>query len=323
LLDLAPSEQAWAGALLGAAHYLSPEQAEGRPANLPSDIYSLGAVFYEMITGNVPFDGESLADVIKGHVSGAVTTPSRRTPGAGIDGRIDALVLRCLKKNPSLRFSSTGELCGALDACVTDCAFLRDAHRLPGIKESGIDLTEASRRTATGPRPPAVPASARREPPAVGKKPAEPATATAPTTGESAVAAAVPPPLPSARAHRPTGAALPPPLVELTPEPVAEVPDQPADERGPSACFETRSASPWRLRAASASSFVVGIRRVFRLLSPRGPRLLARQGSVRSLETGSRTKIGAQAFLWACWPSGACGVRSDVCALGPRCRRYS
>jgi hypothetical protein len=61
----------------------------------------------------------------------------------------------------------------------------------------------------------------------------------------------------------------------------------------PRASFETRSASSWRLRAASASSFVVGIRRVFRLLSPRGPRLLARKGSVRSSETGSRARNGS------------------------------
>jgi serine/threonine protein kinase len=231
-LDLGASEPRRAGALLGAAHYLSPEQAEGRPAGLPSDIYSLGVVFYEMVTGAVPFDGESLADILKGHVSGVVTTPSRRTPGAGSDGRIDALVLRCLKKNPSLRFSSTSELCGALDACVTDCAFLRDAHRLPGIRESGIDLTEAVRRARQEPagvagkptsgaaKPPALPARARPETQAGASKAAGPA---------------VPPPVPTAKTDRPAGAALPPPIVELTPEPLAEVPDQLADERGRSA----------------------------------------------------------------------------------------
>jgi serine/threonine protein kinase len=143
-LDLAPGAQASAGAVSGTLHYLSPEQAQGQLADRQSDIYSLGAVFYEMVTGTVPFGGESLLDILRGHVSGQVIAPSRRTPGAGIDGRIDALILRCLKKNPSLRFASTDELCEALDACVTDCAFLRDAHRLPGIMESGIDLSETS-----------------------------------------------------------------------------------------------------------------------------------------------------------------------------------
>jgi serine/threonine-protein kinase len=143
-LDLAPGARAPAGAVSGTLHYLSPEQAQGQPADQRSDIYSLGAVFYKMVTGNVPFGGESLLDILRGHVSGQVIAPSRRAPGAGIDMRIDTLILQCLKKNPLLRFASTGELGHALDACVTDCAFLRDAHRLPGIAESGIDLSEAS-----------------------------------------------------------------------------------------------------------------------------------------------------------------------------------
>ena len=143
-LDLAPGEQARAGAVSSTLHYLSPEQAQGQPADQQSDIYSLGAVFYEMVTGSVPFGGESLLDILRGHVSGQVIAPSRRAPGVGIHMRIDELILKCLKKNPTLRFASTGELCEALDACVTDCAFLRDAHRLPGIAESGIDLSEAS-----------------------------------------------------------------------------------------------------------------------------------------------------------------------------------
>ena len=142
-LDLAPGAQARAGAVHGTLHYLSPEQAQEQPADQQSDIYSLGAVFYEMITGAVPFAGESLLDILRGHVSGQVIAPSRRTPRAGIDGRIDGLIMKCLKKNPNLRFASTGELCDALDACTSDCAFLRDAHRLPGIRESGIDLSEA------------------------------------------------------------------------------------------------------------------------------------------------------------------------------------
>jgi serine/threonine protein kinase len=144
-LDLAPGAQAPVGSVSGTLHYLSPEQAQGQPADQRSDIYSLGAVFYEMVTGAVPFGGESLLDILRGHVSGQVIAPSRRTPGAGIHMRIDALILRCLKKSPTLRFASTGELCEALDDCITDCAFLRDAHRLPGIGESGIDLSEVSR----------------------------------------------------------------------------------------------------------------------------------------------------------------------------------
>jgi serine/threonine-protein kinase len=169
--DLAPGAQPGAGALCGTPHYLSPEQAQGLPADQRSDIYSLGAVFYETVTGTVPFGGESLPDILTGHASGEVIAPSRRTPEAGIHARIDALILRCLKKKPPLRFASTGELCEALDACVSDCAFLRDAHLLPGIMESGIDLSGASPQ-------------ARQDPARSAQKPA-----TAPVAEKPAVAA--------------------------------------------------------------------------------------------------------------------------------------
>ena len=139
LLDPVPGEEA---GFCGTLQYLSPEQAQGQRADQRSDIYSLGVVFYEMVTGTVPFCGDSLPDILRAHALGVVIPPSRRAPGAGIDARIDALILRCLKKSPPLRLASTGELCAALDACITDCAFLRDAHRLPGITESGIDLSE-------------------------------------------------------------------------------------------------------------------------------------------------------------------------------------
>jgi serine/threonine protein kinase len=208
-LDLAPGAQAPAGSVSGTLHYLSPEQAQGQPADQRSDIYALGAVFYEMVTGAVPFGGESLLDILRGHVSGQVIAPSRRTPRAGIHMRIDALILRCLKKSPTLRFASTGELCEALDDCITDCAFLRDAHRLPGIGESGIDLSGASREARQDDRAPfaekPAAASVAREPAAAElqklavAKPAVAAVEVRKTAGgsmvdNSAAAAVTPPP---------------------------------------------------------------------------------------------------------------------------------
>jgi serine/threonine-protein kinase len=149
--DLAASAAARGGDVGSTVQYMSPEQLQGQPANQRSDIYSVGAVFYEMVSGTVPFGSEWLAEALKGQISDVVIAPSRRTPGAGIDARIDSLILRCLKKNPALRFASTAELCKALDTCVTDCAFLRDAHHLPGIMESGIDLSEATPKARQDP----------------------------------------------------------------------------------------------------------------------------------------------------------------------------
>lgn len=166
---LAPGELVDGGSL----GYLSPEQAQGRSPDRRSDIYALGAIFYEMVTGSAPFArasavpsvGEAQAEVVRDILSGSVTSPSRRTPGAGIDGRIDAVILRCLKKSPSLRFADTDALCEALDACVTDCAFLRDAHRLPGIHASGIDLSQAAPE-ARQVKPSLVPESTKQATPA-------------------------------------------------------------------------------------------------------------------------------------------------------------
>jgi serine/threonine protein kinase len=159
------------------ARYWSPEQAQRRPIDVRSDIYSLGAVFYEMITGTVPFDGASLAEVLRQHVSGTVTAPSQRTPGIAIDALVDTVILRCLQKTPTLRFASTNELCDALDACVTDCAFLRDAHRLPGIETSGIDLPEVRSKSPAIPSPrPATPLPSVAKPAATSAaRPVEPA----------------------------------------------------------------------------------------------------------------------------------------------------
>jgi serine/threonine protein kinase len=142
-MDLGPSAATRAGVLCGTPHYLSPEQAQEQPATERSDLYALGAVFYEMIAGSVPFDGSSMFEILKGHVVGTLVPASRRAPDAGIDAPVDAVIARCLEKEPSRRFANTDELCEALDECVSDRAFLRDAHRLPGIGESGLDLSDA------------------------------------------------------------------------------------------------------------------------------------------------------------------------------------
>jgi serine/threonine-protein kinase len=154
-MDLGPSLATRAGMFCGTPHYLSPEQAQEKPATQRSDLYALGAVFYEMVTGSVPFDGSSLLEILTGHVSGELLPPSRRAPDAGISPQMDAVLGKCLEKDPERRFAHADELAEALGECVTDRAYLRDAHRLPGIRDSGIDLSEASpdARHAARPEP--------------------------------------------------------------------------------------------------------------------------------------------------------------------------
>ena len=141
-MDLGPSAATRSGSVCGTPHYLSPEQAQEKPASERSDIYALGIMFYEMITGDVPFSGDSMLEILNGHVTKPVIPPSRVAPDAGIDARVDAVILKCLEKNPARRFASTDEMCEALGECVTDRAYLRDAHKLPGFSESGIAVPD-------------------------------------------------------------------------------------------------------------------------------------------------------------------------------------
>jgi hypothetical protein len=164
-IDFDPSAQTPAEVVCRKPYYLSPEQTQGRPTDQRCDIYALGAVFYQMVTGTIPVSGETVPAIINALATGSVIAPSRRAPEAGTSLRIDSLILKCLNRNPSLRFASTAELCTALDAGLGDCAYLRDAHRLPGIQFSGIDLSQASLEarqnaapaTPAEPKPPAEP----------------------------------------------------------------------------------------------------------------------------------------------------------------------
>jgi serine/threonine protein kinase len=147
-LDLGPSAVTRAGFVCGTPFYLSPEQAKSQPVDARSDIYSLGAVFYEMLTGVVPFPGDSMLEVLNGHVSGAVVPPSRRVPDAGIDQHTDAVVLTCLAKDPKDRFASADELGEALAACTSDRAYLRDAERLLGASAQEVAEIQSARQGA-------------------------------------------------------------------------------------------------------------------------------------------------------------------------------
>ncbi len=97
------------GQVFGTAEYMSPEQATGEPLDGRADIYALGCLGYEMITGNPPFLGPPMK-VLQAHVNDPVSPPSTRIKDHPIPPVIDALVLRCLAKDPSDRYRTAGEL---------------------------------------------------------------------------------------------------------------------------------------------------------------------------------------------------------------------
>jgi len=95
-------------AVIGTAQYLSPEQARGESVDARSDVYSLGCVLYEMLTGEPPFVGDSPVAVAYQHVREDPIPPSQKR--AGISPELDAVVLKALTKNPDNRYQSAAEM---------------------------------------------------------------------------------------------------------------------------------------------------------------------------------------------------------------------
>ena len=95
-------------AVIGTAQYLSPEQARGEPVDARSDVYSLGCVLYEILTGEPPFIGDSPVAVAYQHVREDPVPPSKRHEGISAD--LDAVVLKALAKNPENRYQTAAEM---------------------------------------------------------------------------------------------------------------------------------------------------------------------------------------------------------------------
>ena len=94
-------------AVMGTAQYLSPEQARGEVVDARSDLYSAGCLFYELLTGRPPFQGESAVSVAYQHVSETPVPPSQVDPA--VPAALDGMVLKSLAKNPGDRYQSANE----------------------------------------------------------------------------------------------------------------------------------------------------------------------------------------------------------------------
>ena len=102
------------GMIVGTAFYMSPEQAMGGPITFTTDLYSLGAMMYEMVTGTPPFEGDSAAAVISQHINVAPAAPTWHNPQC--PEPLDALILRLLAKDPSDRPESAEQVLDVLEA---------------------------------------------------------------------------------------------------------------------------------------------------------------------------------------------------------------
>ncbi len=107
------SDMTETGSIMGTAQYLSPEQAQGHAVSAPSDLYSIGVVLYEMLTGRVPFDGESPVSIALKHVSEGPVPPSQINPD--IPSALEQVVLWSLNKDPADRPEDADQFIMALE----------------------------------------------------------------------------------------------------------------------------------------------------------------------------------------------------------------
>lgn len=126
------------GSALGSVHYFSPEQARGEVADEKSDLYSVGVVMYEMLTGEVPFDGETSVSVALKHVNEAPR--SMRDHQEGISKALDEVVMRALCKDPAKRYQTAAEMAADLRKSISHpeggfVTYPKDPKELDALKQ--------------------------------------------------------------------------------------------------------------------------------------------------------------------------------------------
>jgi eukaryotic-like serine/threonine-protein kinase len=150
------------GLVVGTPAYMSPEQARGEKLDARSDLYSVGVVLYELLTGKVPFDGESVLSVALKHVSEKPASPSSRS--IDVDPDLEAICLRAMSKKPADRYQDAREMRLALQSVASKPGFGALSNRAftvgpPGSRPARHD---SSKPTLAGVTPATAPPRAKR-----------------------------------------------------------------------------------------------------------------------------------------------------------------
>lgn len=131
------------GGVVGTPNYLSPEQLRGGKASPQTDVWALGVLLYEMLTGRLPFQGDSLGGLVLRITSEAFEPPDSLNPA--VPKAVSKIVCKCLEKDPAHRYRSVGELVSAVSSAIDN------------RKGPAPSLTEAIKKTIAIARPPASP----------------------------------------------------------------------------------------------------------------------------------------------------------------------
>jgi eukaryotic-like serine/threonine-protein kinase len=157
------SQMTEVGSIIGTAQYLSPEQARGAQVDQTSDLYSVGVVLYEMLTGQVPFTGDTPLEIAMKHLSEVPRPPSELRPEVPHD--LDSIVLRALAKDPAERYQGADEMDADLQRVLEGLPVDPDTETAATAVLSGSGVLAAAptsvltRPTAVAPARPAPPGS--------------------------------------------------------------------------------------------------------------------------------------------------------------------
>ncbi len=158
---------------LGSVHYISPEQAKGGRVDNRSDIYSLGVVMYEMMSGRPPYDGETPVSVAIQHINGGAALPSTMNPN--IPGGLEQIIMKAMAHDPVKRFDGATEMLRDMDEFRKDPAILFDyngnADDMIRLNQATMVVTpittvpaSAAHTSTAAPTPPPIPAPAPKPP---------------------------------------------------------------------------------------------------------------------------------------------------------------
>jgi len=142
------------GIVFGTPHYMSPEQALGQPVDHRTDVYALGVILYECLTGRVPFEADSFKGVMDLHINGVPVPLEQRVQDPARLGPLGDIVMKCLEKNPAERFATMAEVASALEEALPMIPGSDGDAALPHLEGQGaIGRGQKGDASSSGPKP--------------------------------------------------------------------------------------------------------------------------------------------------------------------------
>jgi serine/threonine protein kinase len=162
------------GMVFGTPEFMSPEQARGQSLDARSDIYSLGCILYEMLTGKLPFDASQPMDYLALQIRGTPISLSQRIPGLSFPPGLEPVVMKTLEKDPANRYPSAADFAMALRGCLGELVSEDAIRSVPHSEESQRFIAEGQQAAhaaspaphGTSSKPAAQPAQPSGRPPA-------------------------------------------------------------------------------------------------------------------------------------------------------------